>query len=314
MKKIIFNVNNVNTELTSEKDEVIVFDNSGEYHYYKGKLHCEDGPAVITDEYVQWFKHGVVSRDYGPAVTRKKISNIANTGIELPISILYKGSEYGYGGYYNNNNIGISESDIKDFVQTEYWENGKLHRVDHPAVEIRFEYEGNKYLFEYWFLNGVSFNPDGWSSYGNNITTMTVIFFKNTNAKGELHSNDDSPSYYKLYDNNLKDKLNLKIHYKNGIQYRENDLPCYISDTEEIWHNAKGELHREHGPVIIKKNKEGGIVSEQYYKNGLLSRNDGPAVVYYLENGKTNKKYYIKGKRINYLSFILIHDMTELKS
>jgi len=71
MRKIIFNVNKVNTELSSIDDEVIVFGDDGESHYFKGKLHREDGPAVITDHYIIWKKNGLTHRnEEEPAIER----------------------------------------------------------------------------------------------------------------------------------------------------------------------------------------------------------------------------------------------------
>lgn len=39
-----------------------------------GKMHREDGPAWITDEFLRWYKHGDLHREDGPALIWRKLT------------------------------------------------------------------------------------------------------------------------------------------------------------------------------------------------------------------------------------------------
>ena len=53
-------------------------------------------------------------------------------------------------------------------------------------------------------------------------------------------------------------------------------------------------LHREDGPAIIEYYKDGTIREERYYKNGDFHREDGPALIEYDEDGNKMIEYYYK--------------------
>ena len=55
------------------------------------------------------------------------------------------------------------------------------------------------------------------------------------------------------------------------------------------YYNAAGQLHREDGPAIVRKDG-----SMAWYRNDLRHREDGPAIV--LANG--NKEWYLNGRRL----------------
>jgi len=293
MKKIIFNVNNVNTELTTEDDEVIIFNNEGEFHYYKGKWHREDGPAAITKEYSTWLKNGIITRDEkdGPAITRNKFAN--GSQIEFPISIWSPSSQW-------SNSKDISE----DFQQIEYWKDGKVHRDDGPAIIITFKINGISYKFEYWFKNGISFNIENEkSSVG--YKENKLIFYKYTNEKGELHFYGDDPAYFRLY--NVGDSETSEYtYYKNGLEHRDNDLPSHESFKSKRW-KKNGKFYRSNNLPTLINYFDDGIKIRQicYYLGDKLYREDGPSYILYEKGKKVKSEYYINGQEICYFLFYL---------
>ena len=80
-----------------------------------------------------------------------------------------------------------------------------------------------------------------------------------------------------IYNNNsLKPNLNGELDDEGNI----------------VWTNSKGENHRLNGPAIIYKNIPDG---EDWFKNGLLHREDGPAINYNKETAVKFNEYWIEG-------------------
>jgi len=233
MKKIIFNVDKVNTELTTTNDEVIVFNEEGEFHYFKGKYHCEDGPAAITKDYSSWMKNGLITRDEkeGPAVTRNKMVTNFYHYSKIQIPTIKNSYEYKFNQFV-------------DIHQIEYWKDGKLHRDNGPAITITFKIDNNSYLFEYWFKNSIPFNKENeYSSCG--YKNNKLIFYQCTNKKGLLHRDDGKSAHWGLDNDNLE----FFIFYKDGIQHGNGDLPSYMSGKLSMW-KQNGDLHRLNKPSL----------------------------------------------------------------
>lgn len=73
---------------------------------------------------------------------------------------------------------------------------------------------------------------------------------------------------------------------------------------EEYYIN--GNLHRENGPARIKYYGNGNILEENYFIKGELHRIDGPAQIKYHSDGTITKKcYYINGKSTTFLKSIV---------
>lgn len=53
----------------------------------------------------------------------------------------------------------------------------------------------------------------------------------------------------------------------------------------EVWRNDRGEVHRLDGPARIIRDKNGNVDREEWWKNGLLHREDGPAIVTNYQSG-----------------------------
>lgn len=62
--------------------------------------------------------------------------------------------------------------------------------------------------------------------------------------------------------------------------------------------NSDGDHHREDGPAQLWYQENGKIYQEIYQKNGQLHREDGPAVIYYEEDGTSihHIQHWIDGK------------------
>lgn len=115
------------------------------YYVYYGKLHRDNGPAVI--EYnknycvreIQYYQHGKLHRDNGPG----EITCYPNNQI-ASIAYYQHGKLHRDNGpasieYYENGNL-MSES---------YFQDNNLHRIDAPAC-ILYDEDGNIELEEYY--------------------------------------------------------------------------------------------------------------------------------------------------------------------
>ena len=66
---------------------------------------------------------------------------------------------------------------------------------------------------------------------------------------------------------------------------------------EEYWVN--GYLHREDGPAFTHWHDNGQIRREEYWVNGNLRRDDGPAITIWYENGQIHREeFWLNGKEV----------------
>ena len=103
----------------------------------------------------------------------------------------------------------------------------------------------------------------------------------------------------------MKIKIEEYIDTKSGeklkreIYYDEEEIICerYYLD---------GKLHREDGPAIINYINS-KIVGELYYLNNKKHRKNGPAVIFYYEDGEIQGKgYYLNNIECDILQEVLI--------
>jgi hypothetical protein len=66
----------------------------------------------------------------------------------------------------------------------------------------------------------------------------------------------------------------------------------------ETWILPDGLKHREYGPAIIYNNN-GRITSVAYYQNGKPHREDGPAIIFYGEDGSIIEEYWHVAGRLH---------------
>ena len=165
---------NPNGERTEHSD--------GTVHYrLDGKLHREDGPAVIKPDGTQeWYKNGVRHREDGPAV-------IWPDGTQ---------SWYINGQRHRDDGPAMTYPDRSE----SWWLHGKLHRADGPAVR-------NANGAEFWYKNGVRHREDGPATV---YATGGEAWFFN----GSRHR-IDGPAYSRL-DGTQEWHINGKLHRTDG--------------------------------------------------------------------------------------------------
>ena len=139
----------------------------------------------------------------------------------------------------------------------EWWENGKLHRENGPAIERS---NGDKE----WYFMGELHRIDG-------PAIISKYLGKKWYINGELHRIDGPAVEWS--DGDKKWYQNGKLHRLDGpaiIYYEDNKI------GEEYWY-YHGKPHRIDGPAEIYYT-DGKIVGKIWCQNGKPHRIDGPAV------------------------------------
>lgn len=62
------------------------------------------------------------------------------------------------------------------------------------------------------------------------------------------------------------------------------------------WRNELGDLHREDGPAYIYYYEDGSLSIEEFRINGMYHRLDGPAQIGRFRDGSTWENFYIDGE------------------
>ena len=78
--------------------------------------------------------------------------------------------------------------------------------------------------------------------------------------------------------------------YKNGVLQSFDGEPARIRDTFKEWYKD-GKKHNEDFPAKIEINAEGRL-TEYYFTNGVLHRDDGPAFIEYCIKEEYYNEYY----------------------
>ena len=100
--------------------------------------------------------------------------------------------------------------------------------------------------------------------------------------------------YYKVFYLDLNDKP--QIFYGNKNQLNDIWLNLRASFNNLTSEPIKYIIHNDNGPAFIKYDNNGNILKEEFFINGLNSRLDGPAVIYYKKKKKYNL-FYVRGKK-----------------
>jgi len=81
----------------------------------------------------------------------------------------------------------------------------------------------------------------------------------------------------------------------------------YYPGTKKIYrefYKLNGKRHRENGPAMIWYYENGNIEIEEYYINDEYHREDGPAYIRYYKNGNiSNERYCINDKYLTKQEF-----------
>lgn len=191
-----------------------------ERHYLNGKLHREDGPAVINSNGTkEWFVHGVRHRTDGPAVKKVQPYTIDRYFVN--------GAEY----FPESTDIFLRMAGgvVEDPLGTEYWLNYNLHREDGPAVI-------NKYG-EVWYNHGKIHRVGAAARCHNDDNGY---WSEEWLIDGELHR-DNAPAFY--------DSTGQEFWYQHGNLHRDDGPAWSCPNLDKQWY-LNGELHREDGPAI----------------------------------------------------------------
>ena len=319
---------------TTNKNKVIKTIGSNRTIYYKlnNKLHREDGPAIeYADGGKEWWINGKLHREDGPAIEdvngtklwykNNKLHREEGPAIEYPSGdkIWCKNGKYhrkdGPAFVYNNgekkwylNNVEYTEKVFKEKVNNKsqmisknkviktvksngtvtYYLNNKRHREDGPAVEWA---NGDKE----WYKNNKRHREGGPAL---EFSNGDKYWYKND----KLHREDGPAIEYNSGE---------KRWYLNDLEYIEGDFNKKMNNNKESASNDKiietvdsngtityefngtkqwyrdGKLHREDGPAI--EYADGG---KAWCKNGEYHREDGPAI----ESVNGHKAWYLNDK------------------
>jgi hypothetical protein len=192
--------------------------------YVEGALHRDDDePAVVTSTTREWYQHGQRHR-----------------GLGLPAVIVGDGTR----------------EDVPGVVQ--YWEHGKLHRVDGPATTLQ---EGSDPLD-----GGVGLGPilPAWYFEGK-LHREGGPAYKDTYYRHGVIHRDDGPAVV------TGERMEW---FRDGKRHRD-DGPAVVDSGLEEWY-AHGVLHRPDGPARTRSDRCDGS-SEEWFLNGKLHRMGGPA-------------------------------------
>lgn len=164
----------------------------------------------------------------------------------------------------------MEEYDVTIFDGRTEWRNqdGKLHRLDGPAMEWE---DGSRS----WFVNGQIHRLDGPAVEQSNG-------YKSWWIEDCRYSEEEFNEKIKQEAEKKNRSDDVDVSEYNGIRYK---VKVYGDRTE--WRNRDGKLHRLNGPAL--EYRKG---SKFWYIDGKLHRLDGPASEY--ANG--DREWWFKGE------------------
>lgn len=73
----------------------------------------------------------------------------------------------------------------------------------------------------------------------------------------------------------------------------------HLGQVISVWLTDYGDIHREDGPAVVCKNKDGTVVSEGWYNHNVVTRaGDGPALVYRNDYGKVIEENWFEDGQV----------------
>jgi hypothetical protein len=212
--------------------------------------HRVDGPAIVEYDgeriiYEGWHLHGLVHREDGPAVVKRR---------------------------FGEDGAVVSE-------EWGWWRNGRRHRTDGPQAQ-RWETIGGKLVLarEWWYVDGLLHNRDGgpaefklkdgeetrwWNRHGekHRIGGPAVVFPGGESwwENGKRHR-VGGPAFV----DDRKEEW-----YRHGGLHRADGPALVDKDGLQEWH-LFGRLHRRDGPARIRSTHDGKFESAQWWLHGEL--------------------------------------------
>ena len=280
----------------------------------RGKLHREDGPAIENiNGFKYWYKEGKLHREDGPAIeSANKIKEWWFNGEKFSESEFKRKLAQEFAnkdkpavegkiltsGEFNKLPVNKRTGCVKCVDGDKFWyKEGLFHREDGPAFEF---VDG----FKEWYKEGKLHREDG---PAREYTDGSKEWYK----EGKLHREDgpaiefvDGTKKYwlngvELSESNFKSKLSqlnkkkLTLKEKVWTSKEFDKFPIdkrngkFIFDDGDVYWYKEGLLHREDGPAIERANGY-----KEWYKEDLLHREDGPAI----EHANGDKHWYKEGK------------------
>lgn len=261
-----------------------------EIYSKNGKIHREDGPAIIV--YENNHKKIDIYCENDLPKNRGDLPNYIEYN-ENGTIVIKQWQDENKNRHRENNPAREIFYETGELKAIAYFKHEKLHRLDGPAI-VNFDKNGQIFSTSY-FANG---RPD------NKSNATFIGFYPNGQKKMEewaidadiLHR-DDGPTnrfYYpdgklecekwhlnnKLTRNNgpaismwyPNGNIKLEMHYFDGIQHRDNDLPSVVTYFEHIPGRVKRHEWIENGthfrangmPTIVNFDENGNETSAEY--------------------------------------------------
>lgn len=218
---------------------------AGEFWFLNGRLHREDGPAILTSTLKCWCQNGKFHRVNGPAIVKtSKIDYSQIKTVELTSrKTIIRGLQ--------------SLSQEPKNLEESHMSQSRLGKMS----SLSDKRDKSIYRHEEYFFNGIRHREDGPAVIG--LDGIKMWYFN-----GKLHRKDKPAIIY---------PDGSKEWYFNGLRHRI-DGPAQIkADGTLIWWQY-GKMYRENGPNIIF------ISGLMYWKsNGIVIRRLPNGKFYYLK-------------------------------
>lgn len=154
----------------------------------------------------------------------------------------------------------------------EFHKEGKYHREGDLPAAITKNTKGEVENEEYYKNNERHRDGDKPALINKSGNYLEHTYYKH----GLIHRDGDAPSHI-LFDGE-QNKPIVERYHKFGVPHRDNGLPSVIehSSGNEEYH-VHGERHRDGDLPAVITHRKGWMnnVSKEWYKNGILSREDG---------------------------------------
>ena len=248
-------------------EKLIVVHEGTKLYFVNKKLHREDGPAVIhRDGTQEYWLNGKRHRIAGPAICNYEngLFIFIKNGKVNPVNTTMEGKRYVVDSktitdaVFRIRNILEEIQDVESYhmetseTRVNYYYKGMLHRCYCNRCACSYVHgDGPAEITangsEIWYMYGVKHRYDGPAVY--DVMTNQTIWYE----FGMVHRND-GPAVVNYSDDK---RFCNNYWYKYGVIENDKDSPAYIKFNI---------MSRE-------------VVARYYYKQGLLHREQGPAMV-----------------------------------
>ena len=197
----------------------------------------------------------------------------------------------------------------KNVQRIEFYKNGIKHRENGPSsYKLEENEDGDRVLSLWWMQNNRPERPDQPAIQEWIIDSLVVQ--EHVLLKIEIENYDDEHGY--LTQRNEWYKDGSKIQQENWEYKRDGDLPLHYVKVEKVWYENGSKIREKIQKLDFEEGShysfmysdEIGIL--KFFRNGVLHREDGPAVTKYnfSEDEMIEEQYWYYGNQ--YPSFELL--------